>query len=195
MTGLLIGCSSENERLAEFAQQATEQQARQNEEMARQSRQVAEQGHELAKTAQSLVEQDAAARREMIQAHSELQSDLQEERTKLDTQRQELHVERQEVAKASIRDPVIAQAILATGLVLAALLPLVVTAYALRRLPDPEPTGTFLADTLIENLDGELRLGSSCSVPELPPGPGAPLLGGPGRSSNPGRDSPVGPAT
>ena len=60
----------------------------------------------------------------------------------------------------------IAQAILVTGLILAALLPLLVTAYALRRLPDPGPSDTLLAETLIENLDAGLRLG-----PSAPPAP------------------------
>ena len=176
---LAMGCESRDERLAGYAQQAMDQQARQNEALARQSQQVAEQSHELAQAAHELVEQDAAARRELIDAQTTLQSQLHEERSSVDAQRQELHGERKAVAAAAIRDPVIAQAILVTGLVLATLLPLLVTAYALRRLPDPGPTDTLLADTLIENLDAELRLGSSAPPQALPPDTGAPRLSGP----------------
>ena len=57
---LTSGCESRDQRLADFAGQALDQQARQNEEMARQSEQVAQQSMELAKAAHSLVEQDAA---------------------------------------------------------------------------------------------------------------------------------------
>jgi hypothetical protein len=71
---LTIGCESHDQRLADFAGQALDQQARQNEEMARQSEQVAEQSTELAKAAHSLVEQDAQARRELIQAQTDLLS-------------------------------------------------------------------------------------------------------------------------
>ena len=177
---LTIGCESRDQRLADFAGQALDQQARQNEEMARQSGQVAEQNTELAKAARKLVEQDAQARRELIQAQADLQSQFHEERTGLDAQRQELHAEQKAVAAAAIREPVIAQAILVVGLVLATLLPLLVAAYALRRLPDPGAGDTFVAEALIESLNSELRLGQSdAPSPALPAGSDAPRLGGP----------------
>jgi hypothetical protein len=176
---LTAGCESHDQRLADYAQQAMDQQARQNETLARQSQQVAEQSQELARAAHDLVGQDAAARRELIDAQTTLQSQLHEERSSVDTQRQELHVERKSVAAAAIRDPVIAQAILVTGLILAALLPLLVTAYALRRLPDPGPSDTLLAETLIENLDAELRPGLPGPPPALPANSDSPRLGGP----------------
>ena len=176
---LTNGCESRDQRLAGFAEQALDQQARQNEEMARQSGQVAQQSGELAKAAHKLVEQDAQARRELIQAQTDLQSQLHEERTGLDAQRQELHAEQRDVAAAAVREPVIAQAIVVVGLLLATLLPLLVTAYALRRLPDPGPGDTFVAEALLENLDAELRLGSSDAPPALPVESGAPRLDGP----------------
>jgi hypothetical protein len=176
---LATGCESRDQRLADFAGQALDQQARQNEEMARQSEQVAQQSNELAKAAHSLVEQDAQARRELIQAQTDLQSQFHEERTGLDAQRQELHAEQKAVAASAIREPMIAQAILVVGLLLATLLPLLVTAYAIRRLPDPGPSDTFVAEALIESLDAELRLGSQDATPALPAESDAPRLSGP----------------
>jgi hypothetical protein len=182
LTGMLIpitGCESRDERLASYAQQAIDQQARQNEEMARQSQQVALQSGELAKAAHHLVEQDAAARRELIEAQSNLQTQLHDERTRIDVQRQELHAQRQAAAGAAIRAPVIAHAIVVTGLILATLLPLILTAYALRRLPDPGPSESLLAETVIESLAVEhLQLPSSAPPRPLPADSRAPLLGG-----------------
>ena len=162
---LAIGCESRDERLAEYAKQAMDQQARQNEQMAQQSQAVARQSQELASASKQLVEQDAIARRELLQSHERLEGGLDEQRSTLDHQRQDSQTERQAVAAAAIREPVIAQAIVVVGLILAALLPLLVTAYAIRRLPDPGPSDTLLAETLIENLDAGLRLGPSTPPP------------------------------
>lgn len=176
---LAIGCESRDDRLASFAEQAMSQQARQNEEMARQSGQVARQSTELAKAANTLVEQDATARRELIEAQDKLQSQVHQERADLDAQRQHLAAERKAVAAAAVREPVIAQAILVFGMILATLLPLLVTAYALRRLPDAGPADMLLAEALIENLEAETRLGPNNPSPSLPAAVAAPLLDGP----------------
>jgi hypothetical protein len=183
MIGMVLAiasCESGDQRLAEYARQSVEQQARQNETMARQSEQVVEHSAELAKTAQSLVEQDASARREMIESHARLQSELHGERRRLDSQRQQLHDERKAATAAMIREPVISQAIITTGLILAALVPLLVTAYALRRLPNPGPSDQLLAETLIESFEsdhrrlesGDRRLADERAAPRLS-GPGA----------------------
>jgi hypothetical protein len=171
---VIAGCESNDPRLVEFARHATEQQARQNDRIADQSQAVARQSQELASTAHKLVEQDAAARRELIQAQGKLQGQIHAERSSLDRQRQEVDAERKSVAAAAIREPVIAQAIIAAGLILAAMLPLIVTAYAIRRLPDQceSPIDQLLADTLIADLAAEhsgrdrIRLRDS-SVPRL----------------------------
>ena len=176
---LTNGCESRDQQLADVAGKALDQQARQNEEMARQSKQVIQQSGELAKAAHSLVAQDAQARHELIQAQTDLQSQFHEERTGLDAQRMELHAEQKAVAASAIREPVIAQAILVAGLLLATLLPLLVTAYALRRLPDPGPGDTFVAEALIESLNAEFRLGSQGVTPALPAESETPCLSGP----------------
>jgi len=149
---MMTGCDSSDERLARYAQQATEQQARQNERMAQQSEAVARQSQELASAAHQLVEQDATARRELLDAHDKLQAHQQSERSTLNRQREELDAERKEFAQASIRDPVIARAMITTALALAALLPLLVTVYALRRLPEQSLSDELLADALLNPL-------------------------------------------
>lgn len=87
-------------------------------------------------TAREFVEQDAAARRELIQAQDKLQQQGHLELVSLDGQRQQFDAERKAAANAAVCDPVIARAIISGGSILAALLPLLVTLYALRRLPD-----------------------------------------------------------
>jgi len=192
---LTIGCESRDEQLADFAGQALDQQARQNEEMARQSGQVAQQSTELAKAAHSLVEQDAQARRELIQAQTDLQSQFHDERTGLDAQRKELHAERKAVAGSAIREPVIAQAILVVGLLLATLLPLLVTAYALYRLPDLSSQEALLSNTLLEDLVA-LSPRSAPSGEQDPglPDASAPRLPGAEQSVDPAPTSPDPPA-
>src|SRR3954470_16830665 len=141
----MTGCASGDRRLAEYAQRATEQQARQNERIAQQSESVAQQSLELASATQKLVEQDAVARRELIQAQNQLHEQNHVERSALDRQREQIHAEQKSALAAAVRDPVIAQAIITSGLFLAALLPLLVTAYAIRRLPAASHVDDFLA--------------------------------------------------
>ena len=70
----------------------------------------------------------------------------------MDRQREQVEMERKSVARASVREPLIAQEISTTGLLLAALLPLLVTAYAIRRLPDQGPATELFAGALLEDL-------------------------------------------
>jgi len=185
---LMSGCESRDEQLADYAQQATQQQARQNEAMAKQSQELASAAHEL-------VEQDATARREMIQAHERVQDQLQEQQAGLDQQRQVLHVERKEAAQAAVRDPIIAEALIVTGLILATLLPLIVTAYALHRLPDHSPTEALLANALLDELATlPTGLPGPGQTSALPPNVSAPRLPGPGEATDPAV-APVIPAT
>jgi hypothetical protein len=148
---LIIGCESGDERLANYAQQSTAQQTRQNDVIAEQSREMARQSQEVTSASQELIQQDAAARRELIQAQRRLQEHIHEERSGVDRQREQVDDERKAVAQASAREPLIAQAILTTGLIGAALLPLIVTAYAIRRLPDQSPASELFAGALLEN--------------------------------------------
>jgi hypothetical protein len=139
------GCSPPDQRLVDFAEQANQQQARQSEHVARQ-------GQEIASAAHDLVEQDAAARRELLEAQTRNQEQFREQQASIEQERQLLHEERREAAQAAAREPVIAQALIAGGLTLAALLPLLVTAYALRRLPETGAAAELLTDALLEDL-------------------------------------------
>jgi hypothetical protein len=165
----VLGCESQDRRIAEFAERAAQQQVQQNERIAQQSETVARQNQELASAAHQLVDQDAAARREMIEAHGQLQQQIFQERSGVDRQREQLNIERKSVLAATIREPVIAQAIVAGALILAALLPLLVTAYAIRRLPEQSAADELLAETLEGFVvSPAASLGSELQRPFLP---------------------------
>jgi len=155
---MMTGCDSSDERLARYAQQATAQQARQNERMAQQSEAVARQSQELATAAHQLVEHDAVARRELLDAHDKLETHHHLERSTLNRQRDELDAERKAFAQAAIRDPIIARALLTSAVALAVLLPLLVTVYALRRLPEQSLSYEPLADALLDPLTSPCRM-------------------------------------
>jgi hypothetical protein len=181
---LMTGCSSRDERLAEYAERASAQQARQNESMARQSEQVAKQSAEVASAARELVNQDATARRELLHAQEQLQQQHHEQQSGLDQQRQELHIEREAAIKAAQREPVIAQALIVVGVILAALLPLLLTCYALRRLPDTSTCETLLANELWIDLSALPNKSSRSGPPTLPPNGPDFRLPAPGPSSD-----------
>nr|MBC8288760.1 hypothetical protein [Planctomycetota bacterium] len=132
----VIGCSDSpdmrDQRLAEFAEQAVNEQARQNDRMADQSQAVVEESHQLAETAKELVEHDAEARRELIAAQQELTSQLNDQQATVDAGRGQLEQDRREIAEQRHRDPIVATAIQNTGLVIACLLPLIVAVYVIR---------------------------------------------------------------
>jgi hypothetical protein len=136
------GCQRDrDERLANFAQHATEQQARQNEVISRQSEAVVAQSDKLAQAAQELVAKDAETRRELVRAQHDLNSSLQLERADVDRQKEMIDRERQELAIEKVRAPVIAEAIRAIGILLACLAPLALVAwlvYAMSRKGDDE---------------------------------------------------------
>src|SRR3569623_424417 len=97
-TMLIASCSSEDHRLADYAERATQQQARQNVRIAQQAEAVAQQTKELSSAAHELVAQDAAARRDLIQAQEKIQEQIHAERTNVDRQREQLDVDRKTAA-------------------------------------------------------------------------------------------------
>jgi hypothetical protein len=153
---VLAGCDPPDQRLADFAEEANQQQARQSEQVARQSREIASAAHDL-------VEQDAAARRELLEAQVRNQEQFREQQAVIEQEREQLHAERREAARAAVQAPVIAEALITVAAILAVLLPLLVTAYALRRLPETGAAEELLAEALLEDV----------SVPSLsgPPEP------------------------
>lgn len=186
----LAGCESKDERLVSFAEQAVQQQAQQNNEIARQSQEVASHSGELAKAAHTLVEQDAASRRELIEAQAQFQTHVEGQRRRLDEQQEQLRSEQDSLATARVREPIVAQAILVSGMVLAALLPLIVTAYALRSLP---PTGAsdeeLLTDALLQELAAAQPAMANEDAPAAAlPRANRPLLPGSGEAPAPGNE-------
>jgi hypothetical protein len=150
---ILLGvtsCDSTDHRLTEFAQRSSDQQAQQNERLAEQATAIVKQGHEVAAAAHDLVAQDAAARRELLEAQQQFQQQALAERIGLDRDRREMDRVRQAAADAAIRDPVIGQAILTVGMAMAALIPLVLTTLALRKLPDHSATERLLNELLLD---------------------------------------------
>ena len=178
---LTVGCESRDERLADYAQRAVSEQARQNEAMARQSEQFVQHSGELAKKAENLVQQDAAARRELIAAQAKLQSQIHDERVDLNAHREQLHVDQRSLTIAMNREPVVAQAVLTSGLIIAALLPLLITIYALSRLPDSSATDDrLLADALLNELAGQPAIGHDALTRPAIEDINQPLIAGPG---------------
>jgi hypothetical protein len=153
----MTGCDPPDQRLADFAEQANHQQARQSEQVARQSREIASAAHDL-------VEQDAAARRELLEAQARNQEQFREQQAAMDRKLEQLQAERREAAQAAVRAPVIAQALITVAGIVAALLPLLVTAYALRRLPETGAAEELLTEALLEDL-AALPSASSASYP------------------------------
>jgi len=177
MIGLTAGCESKDDRLVNLAEQSVQQQASQNKEIARQSRELASHSGELAEATHSLVEQDAASRRELIGAQAQFQTHVEMERRHLDQQRELLRSEQTSLAKAQVREPIVAQAIQVIGVVLAALLPLIVTAYALGRLPITAASDEeLLSDVLLQELAGQTPVPRAGSTPPRLPSASRPLL-------------------
>ena len=85
---MIVGCSSESERVAQIATEAADRQAQQNQEMASLNHQVAE-------ATKRLVEADAESRRDLVEVHQQLQS----ERTDLNEQWNALEAQRQAIAR------------------------------------------------------------------------------------------------
>jgi hypothetical protein len=165
--GLLLmvtGCQQDDSRVARVAQEAAQRQAEQNKQMAQLQGQVAE-------GAKRLVEADAKARAEV----AAMQRDVQQSQVEVGRQRDQLEAERRQFAQQRGRDPLIASAITATGLILACLLPLLLCIYLVRSLREPAETDVALAEILIEEMASpEMILlpppQAADAVPQLPDG-------------------------
>ena len=156
MLGVVGGCgSSPDERLADFAEQTMTEQIKQNDRMADQSQAVVEESHQLAKAAKALVEHDAEARRELIAAQQELTSQLNGQQSAIHTGHQQLEQDRREIAEQRHRDPIIAAVIQNFGLVIACLLPLLVSVFVIRQMQSQEPDHAAVAELLTLELTSE----------------------------------------
>ena len=117
---MAIGCSSDSDRVAELASRHATQQSELSRETVKLQTKLVEGTHELVKA-------DAQARREFI----ELEGRLDQQRAEIARRHDDLEDERQVIAKQRIRDPIVADAVIAIGSLLACLLPLLVVGYLL----------------------------------------------------------------
>ncbi len=136
----IAGCrDDENKRLAEMAERTLERQAEQEARNTELQTQVAEGTREL-------VESDAAAREAIVDLHR----DLQAEWALIGGQRDLLESERRQIASARNREPIIAEAIKGTGLLVACLVPLLIALKILHRCDHTEDTAA-MAELLLND--------------------------------------------
>ncbi len=138
---VILGCrDDENKRLADQAERNLERQAAQQLRNAELHREVAD-------GTKRLVEADAAARQEIVALHR----DVQAERSELGRQRDLLELDRRDIADTRNRDPLIAEAIQAVGLMLACVVPLLIAWQVLRR-SDAGDENSAMAELLLEEV-------------------------------------------
>ncbi len=114
---LIVGCGSDD-RLTQMAKEHEARQAEQNLQMAELQKSVAD-------GSKRLVEAEAESRNKLLAMQDKLRAD----QATVGEQRDKLEGERREIAEQRLRDPIIAEAIVQVGLVLACLLPLVLAGY------------------------------------------------------------------
>jgi len=142
---LILGC--DEEKLAQMANENSARQAEQNREMAKLNQHVAE-------GTKRLVEADASARKDFVQVQQ-----------KLDQQRQEIHAEQKQFAEQRYRDPIVANMILGSVVLLVCALPVVLGIYALRSTSQQGPEDGLAEMLVMELVSDEPALRS---VPWLP---------------------------
>ena len=102
----------------------------------------------LAEASHDLVQADAKARSETIG----LQRELQQGQTDLARQRDQLENARRQYADQRNRDPIVANAILTVGIILACLLPLILCISLVSSLRDPAQTDAALTEILVDEI-------------------------------------------
>lgn len=106
---------------------------------------------EVAEASRQLVQADAKARGEIVA----LQRDLQQGQAELGRQRDQLEDDRRQYADDRNRDPILANAILGVGTILACLLPLILCIALVLSLRDRSETESTLTEILVEEIAGE----------------------------------------
>ena len=138
---LLIGCQSNDARIADMAKQQAEREAEQ-------SRQMSQLQQEVAEGSRRLVESDAQARQELAALQRELRTDQAE----VGQQRDALETERRQIATERQWDSIIGPTITAAALLVACVLPLLLCFAVLRSLRTPEQTEEALSELLVHEL-------------------------------------------
>ncbi len=159
----VVGCDGRDQRLADLAAESNRQQAEQN-------RRMAELQEQVAAGTRQLVEAESAARREMIRLHESLRT----EQAEVDRQRDLLNEERRSMAADRKRESLLAAVIYDVGLLLACLLPLVISLLMLTSRRD-EQSSADLCDVLITELASGRPLLAASPRRALPgPSPASP---------------------
>ncbi len=159
----LVGCDSSNSQVADIARQAAQEQVDQN-------RRITDANKTVAEGSKHLIEADSRARRELVA----LQQDLRKDQAAIGLQRDALEIDRQILDVQRQRDSILGNLILATGLLLACLAPLVLAGMALwhlRQPPTEEEVSEVLTQELVQLLSeppSREALPSPDSLPELP---------------------------
>ncbi|QDU27236.1 hypothetical protein ETAA8_23230 [Anatilimnocola aggregata] len=145
----MSGCNpAPNERLAQFAEQSVQQQARQNEAMATNVQ-------ELTRATDELVKADASARQELLSASREQQAAFRQATAQIDQSRQLLDRERRALADERARETR-SVTVLSALLVLApVLLPFALMAYLLYLARQPDPDDAALTEVLLSELTSD----------------------------------------
>ena len=141
---LVIGCQSDDARIAEMATRQADREAEHTRQMAQLQQQVAE-------GSRHLVEADAEARKEL----TELQRDLRNDQTTVGQQRDALEGERRQIAAERRWDSAVGPAITGAAILVACILPLVLCVMALRGLYHPDQCNEALSEILVEELVAE----------------------------------------
>ena len=134
VTVLLAGCDNGDDRLAGYAERATQRQAEQNKEMSRLNREVAD-------GARRAIEQGVEATSKSL----EMQKDLHEQHNRLETERQAIAAER-------LRDSLLAPVLSTLGVLVICSLPLILCWKLLTGLgqnPDDDTLTAILVDELV----------------------------------------------
>jgi len=143
MSLAIAGCTSSDERLLELSRDHAAKQAETQRQMTDLQKQVAE-------GSRKLVESDAKAREEL----TTLQRDMQRDQAEIHRGHDQLEAERRELAAQRQRDPIIAAIVMDIGIVLACLLPLVVTVYVLWSARSAGESDSAVAELLVQELVG-----------------------------------------
>jgi hypothetical protein len=137
---LTSGCETDDERLAKLATDSAERQARQSEILAK--------AHaDLTQGARQLVESVGRSQESLVT----VQQGLEQQQAEIGHQRDLLEKERQTIAAQRRTDPIIANALVQIGLLVACVLPLVICWYLLTN-PGANDADRLVSEILIEDL-------------------------------------------
>jgi hypothetical protein len=141
------GDDGQSERLAQMAEHSTAEQSAQNQRVT--------QAHaELAEGSKRLVDADAQARRDLAQ----LQDKLRQDQADLGQQRDALETERKTIAQERRQESAVGSSLLAFGILLACLAPLVLAGMAMansQSASTQDEVGEVLIEELSERWQGE----------------------------------------